>query len=295
MKNKYKNKPSYIVSKSATARLSQQRFIAGSGSSSAPSAPFNAASLSSSLNGKCVVWLRADDVVLNGTQVLMWNDKSGFNNNFSNSTGASQAGYNATSSFRGMPAVEFNGSSHRYFTTRQITELTSSNQATVFAFIEFKKQTNGSHQVIYEHSTNHNSANGFDLGLGTSAGSHPFAAFAGLGTNAGVPHSMTGTIHTELPPNTPTSGVILMAAFDKEAVANDDQVYMSANLGPVPRTTVSSQALNANWAAGLSYLGGRAGGTLFFSGAIMEIMVFNHILSGSEIVQIQNYLSGRYF
>lgn len=295
MKNKYNNKFIYSVSKNArqaSQRTSPALFSSGS---SVPALPFNAASISSSLDGRCVVWLRADDVVLNGTQVLMFNDKSGFGNSFSNSTGAGQAGYNATSSFRGQPSVEFNGSAHRYFTIRQITQLTASNQATVFAFIEFKKQTNGSHQVIYEHTTNHNTANGFDLGLGTSAGSHPFAAFAGLGTNAGSPHTMTGSIHTELPPNTPTSGVILMAAFDKEAVANDDQVFMSANFGPVPRTTVASQALNANWALGLSYLGGRAGGSLFFSGAIMEIMVFNHILSGSEILQIQNYLSGRYF
>jgi hypothetical protein len=229
-----------------------------------------------------------------GTQVLMWNDKSGFGNSFSNSTGASQAGYNATSSFRGTPSVEFDGAAHRYFTIRQITQLTASNQATVFAFVQMKKPTNGSHQVIYEHSTNHNSANGFDLGLGTTAGTHPLSFFGGMGTNAGTPHSVTGSLIPHMPPITPNSGVILTALYDKEA-ATDVQVTLSANLAPVPVTVVSSQALNANWAAGLSYLGGRGGGSLYYSGSMMEIIVFNHILSGSEIVQIQNYLSSRYF
>lgn len=274
--------------------------FADTGSGPPPPPPdFAALDITNSAGSGCVLWLRADSVTLSGNFVSVWVDKSTRGLNFTASELSRMAGYNATSSFKSMPAVEFNGTSHAY---RGMTtmNLTGTSKLTMFIFGDMKFAKNGgTFAAMFDTSPRVSlPRNAAVLGWNTATTSNPNVFFIGTSmTSQPAPYEFaTGSGVPHLPPTTPNSGVIITGKFDHHA-GDGDKLQLTANYSPV---TLKYGGLDV---AGLGpygnlvpSLGAWSDGvpSSFFSGAIMEVLVYDFQLTETQVSSVITYLSGRY-
>jgi hypothetical protein len=261
---------------------------------------FSPLTITNTVGSGAVLWLRADDVILSASQVSQWNDKSVKGLHFTSSGITRMAGYNATSSFGGKPAVEFDGTNHTY-TSAGPFPLTSSSKATIFLFGDHKFAKNGGTFANLFDSTPAVSLprNGFNLGWNTAGTSNPNVIFVGTSqASQTLPYEFaTGSATSELPPNTPNSGVIITAKYDHNAGVGV-KLQLTANYVPVTLKYGGTDGGSlGDFGSHTASLGAQNAGApaSFFSGAIMEVLVYDFALSQDQTVAVINYLSGRYY
>lgn len=266
-----------------------------------PTPDFEALNITNSAGSGCVLWLRADSVTLNGANVATWIDKSSRGLNFTASSDSSrQAGYNATSSFKGRPAVEFNGTSHAYRGASSM-DITNTSKLTIFLFGDMKYARNGgTFAAMFDTSPRVSvPRNAAVIGWNTATTSNPNVLFVGTSLNGQtLPYEFaTGSSVPQLPPNTPNSGVIVTAKFDHEA-AGGSKLQLTANYEPVVLRYGGTDGVSLGRYGNLvPSLGAWSDGapSSFFSGAIMEVLVYDFTLSEFQVSSVITYLSGRYF
>lgn len=274
--------------------------FADTGSGPPPPEPdFAALDITNSAGSGCVLWLRADSVTLSGNFVSEWIDKSTRGLNFTASELSRMAGYNATSSFKNKPAVEFNGTTHAY---RGMTtmNLTNSSRLTMFIFGDMKFAKNGgTFAAMFDTSPRVSlPRNGAVIGWNTATTSNPNMIFIGTSqTGQALPYEFaTGSVIPNLPPNTPTSGVIITAKFEHHDDPGD-KLQVTASYDPVTLKYGGLDTIGLGPYGNLvPSLGAWSDGapSSFFSGAIMEVLVYDFQLTETQVSSVITYLSGRY-
>lgn len=229
------------------------------------------------------LWYRADSVVLTGSNVLGWVDKSGNGRNATNA-GTGFCTWNA-SGVNGKPTVTFPGGlTPPYFTMGGATAILPIGSAGA---------------VIIVTKSAGVPAAGFGLGLSLiSDGSGNWCSFltsntAGYGLyTIGGGGSTAKNINCGFDPGAVWSGIVNNynggGAFDSNAnwvvVANNTTQTMSNGTGTVGTGLATS-----------SYLGIYTPSTMLpYTGDIAEILVYNSQLTGPQLVSMHNYLNARY-
>ena len=204
----------------------------------------------------CQLWLRADQGITLATGVSQWNDLSGNGNNVAQATGSKQPTYNATDvAYNGMPTLSF----------------TSSNI-----------------QVL----------------LATMTLTQPFTVYVvGQATYTGATLAMVGG-------NTSTfelyfTGGSLWNIYAGSAVASTNSSTSPVVLASILNGTSSAIYVNSSAAASGSgdagtdsstqvAIGGVSTSVNPFNGKIAEVLIYNSVLSTTQLGTIFQYLGNRY-
>ena len=223
------------------------------------------------------LWLKADagtldasgnPITVDSTAIATWQDQSGLNAHATQSTPAVRpilrTGANGQN---GKPAVYFSGS----------TSLVSGgvSVAGFTVFLAFKSSVAGS---LYEQSANIGSNDGFVL-YGTS----PYTlqvkkggVFNALNTSLNWSVGASPKLTTHRYNGTSASHTLRL---NKSAVSTTVQTAGD------PGTTVSNNVI---------YIASRGASSVFMTGFIYEMIVYNGSLSDSDVIKIENYLSTKW-
>lgn len=179
-------------------------------------------------------------------------------------------------------ALVFNGS-NTYGVTVNNLDLSTSDKISIFINT---KTTATTTQMILEHSTNFNSFNSF--GALTGPDNNPVGTIEFVDRNQGY-----NVLYTS---NTVNDGnwFTFAATSDRSLDGNSQGlVYrngaLNSTLSPTLRTDNSG-----NYGSYKLYIGSRAGTILYYAGAISNIMIYNRVLTPTEIQQNFNAFRGRF-
>lgn len=231
----------------------------------------------STLTG-CVLWLKADALSLNDNDpVATWTDSSGSGNS-ATAAGGLQPTYKAnilgTPGATDLPVVRFSGSN------RMVTpsiNLTGTSALTVF--VVGTASAGATNQGFWELTTNYNS---FTTGAVVFRDSS-------LKANSSVKGDVGYNTATSAANLTTTAKVIASYLDKSQAAANE----CWQRLNGTRATAGASNNANA-FANAASYVGGRSDGTLFLTGDIAELLVFNRRLTTLEFRRVEAYLANRW-
>lgn len=211
----------------------------------------------------CVLWLRADLGITQATGVSIWADQSPNGNNFTQSTGANQPGYNTTGNARGTgPALTFNGTSQ--FLGAAAAILGNTN----FSLFVVMKDTSPASSLLAASFGSTNAGGGW-----------------GIGPEASVRAAWAFTVAF-------VTGAASTSNWEEWTVERDSTTWtMSVNGASqsLANATTSPAAQQAGAAIGAS---GSTGGNLF-AGSIDEVAAFSPKLSGANSAQMTSYLRAR--
>lgn len=207
------------------------------------------------------LWICADyytGSITNGTEIGVWNDRSGNNNNFSNSG----AGTGPTHTTYAMPG----GYSARLFNGRRIvsTNTVLSNSTASATFLVLKM--NGADTKII-----------FEQGLSN----YSYETSTGLNSRFYINNSGGALGQTPL-----TQSV--MAAVSMVASGGFITMYKNG------LSNTSSVSFTGNTGTGQLYMGGRSDGSLLTNAYIAEMIVYNRVLTSVELTRIWKYLDSKY-
>ena len=207
------------------------------------------------------LWICADyytGSITNGTEIGVWNDRSGNNNNFSNSG----AGTGPTHTTYAMPG----GYSARLFNGRRIvsTNTVLSNSTASATFLVLKM--NGADTKII-----------FEQGLSN----YSYETSTGLNSRFYINNSGGALGQTPL-----TQSV--MAAVGMVASGGFITMYKNGI------SNTSSVAFTGNTGTGQLYIGGRSDGSLLTNAYIAEMIVYNRVLNSAEQSRVWKYLDSKY-
>lgn len=222
-----------------------------------------------SVYGVVQAWYRADEVVLSGSNVQTWTDKSGNGRNLLTSVAGQRPAHNATdANFNGWPSLTFDGS------TDFFNRITVGGESVGTVVIV----CNG-----YSGST-FNSLGSFD-GVGSS-----LASYLAFGNVSGSISGETVTIFKgdaandwlaiSTAPNTAPEANIICASYDRMAVNGITGTVVQDNVTGVMDFDIS--------------VGLRIGLGQYFTGSIAEIILFEGVLTEVVCLAVQNALNTRY-
>lgn len=214
-----------------------------------------------------VVWLKPDAIapVADGTAIASWNDASGMANNASQATAASRPQY-YSDMFNGHAAIR--PSSTRFFNI-DLSDINDTN----YTIITVNKRTSSIGNVVgYTGAT---TSTGLALGYaGSTVARH--SQYSNW-VNMSVPANVAAT---ELP-------VILACQFDELVGKKTWRINDGVN-------TERAGTNKTHYALSGSGRIGRGMANDGFSGYISEVIIYNRVLSASELKQIHTYLSVKY-
>jgi len=219
-----------------------------------------------------LLWLRADTLGLNNNDpVTTWTDASGNGRNAASIGGA--APVFTTNVFNGLPVVRFNGNS-----LLQVNSLPMGPYTILLVM-----KTTSSNEMVYEHGDSVIFNDGCMLFTGTNStvsvrrttqtgkdliGANAGTWAAGLSAPALITHQFDGT-----------------DAGEKLSLNTQAQPLLQNYTGNINTSNVVSAHFN---------IGARAGGYLSLHGDIAEIVVYDHVLSGSDFTAVNNALMTKY-
>lgn len=217
------------------------------------------------------LWLKSDfGLVLNGTRVSRWSDLSGSAtaNDAVQNTNANRPVF-LSSAVNGMPAVNFNGTSHFLNLTSGLTDLTSG-----FACFAVIKPT------------------------GTTAGTILSSGNVGPSDVVTIQTNNTQGQFTAYSGTTASSLVTGSSALTFNRFQSLDAVH--SGMGSATMSVNSTQAaagavqnlLNVNRT--LNYIGSDSLTTGFWKGQLAELLCYSRTVTVSEQAAIQAYLASRY-
>lgn len=225
------------------------------------------------------LWLKADTgVTLSGPSVTAWADQSGLGNNYAQATGGKQPTV-TSSAINGLPAVTFDGA------TQFLTSSFQIGGAKTVVIVRKLVSTPGA-ATFGEAYTLKDASNNFSEALFMNSGGYqPYSLL----------HNFTGT-----------TAVGDATALDTAWHVGIDTYNNGTNTLPASYTLTldsASQTVAASSAFGrastdLPSLGARAtsanAGSAFAAIQIAEVLVYDHVLSGSDMTAVESYLFGRY-
>lgn len=214
-----------------------------------------------------VLWLRADSIsgLSNGDPVTVWNDLSGYNHHASQGIVASQPTF-ISSALNSLPAVQFDGADdffddvHNYdgrtvFIVYNFLESLQSNQDLGQLWGSY---TNGIHVAIDSRATNLNGFSFDGATLGEFRGKYAFngAAYSGL-------------------------------VYEDNATPVTRNQYDLVTVEFESNRTLARQVIGG-------LLPSFPIGTHNYGGQILEIIVYDRVLTAPERVAVENYISSKY-
>lgn len=223
--------------------------------------PFDKMPLKSNL----ILWLDAsDDSVFSyssGTAVTQWRDKSGFNNHVQ-----------ASASYTPLRSSSTNGKSVLVFSSSFLTTSTNILKAyTDYTKIAVVKQTNAG-------------TAGNIIGKSTGANT---TFWYGSSNNIKLYHNantiLTSSIATSL-----NTWNILSGTFDSTNL--NANIYVNGSSGGSATSPTVTQITTDSDVE----IGGYGGAGNYFTGEIAEILIFNKVLSASELKQVHTYLGQKW-
>jgi hypothetical protein len=219
-------------------------------------------------------WYKADNgAIVSSGSVTTWKDVSGSGSDASQSTSTAQPTYNS-SAINGLPAVVFNGTSDYLNMPAGFSNFASGlsiflvTKPTTWAygqrvFAFGNTNTSGSNCLVLEEPTNTSlSFDQFDSGGNVASVVSNSAVTLGSYQLYEITHdgTSTGTMYA-----------------DAVQIAKNTAMY-------------STSSINPNY----NYLGCAIGVNGFFAGEVAEVLIYNRLLTNSERLGVEEYLSGRY-
>jgi hypothetical protein len=207
-----------------------------------------------------VLWLRADQgITLSGSDVSDWLDLSGEGNDATQAIAGDRPSYLLSGGVSNLPGVQFTSADSEIMSCGTFVE--TSNDMTVFAVFN-QTDLSGTQALFFHSGTSRAILTDRTDQISTFDDSISYR-FAG--------NSQTGEQWVEWHCNSSTT--TFTGYRNGSAIGSD---------------TYST----TTW--GLFTLGGASNKGSPFNGILSEVIVFNRILTASEITQIRNYLSNRY-
>jgi len=210
------------------------------------------------------LWLRGDSIVLNGSNVSQWTDKSG-NSNHATQTNASLQPAYQTTGFNGKPCLNF-------------------NNVAVMNLPNFLQSSwgEGSLIVLYYLST---TADQWCV-MQTGSGGDPY-----WGTNGTFGYSSYfGEFMTARLNGQPSSGMSIVGQALVEVISGT-----GSNSYILNRNTTNLLTTNPNWGVTTTpVIGESIGGGKFFPGTIAEIVLINTVPTTSQLTAIRAYFKNYY-
>ena len=219
--------------------------------------------------GTVPAWWRADEVVLSGSNVSTWTDKSGNGRNLLTSASSQRPSYNASDAdFNGRPSLTFDGSTD-FFNRLTVPGVTIGTLVIV---------CNG-----YNGNTL-NSIVSFD-GVGAFAAS--ILAFGNVG--AGI----SGETVTAFKADTASDWLAISTAPRTTPLSN----IICASYSRIAINGVTGTVVQDNVTGSMDFdisVGLRIGLGQYFTGKIAEIIAYEEVLSEASCLGVQNMLNTRY-
>lgn len=224
------------------------------------------------------LWLRGDDVTLNGSDVSSWNDKSGNGRHYAQATAANQPGYLATGGPNNTPCLEFNGVD-KYMDRAGWTE---TGAATLIMVIKVDSPIPGIAQGTFVISDGTNSS---DFELISYAGYTVYNVTLGNasgGSNAFVGYSPINYADFD--------SIIFTYNGSGSATPTNYAALVDGS-----SQAISASGLSAAYPASGSVIGRRLDVSIFyFFGKIAEIIFYSDQKTGADLTNLAAYLTARY-
>lgn len=212
-----------------------------------------------------VLWLRADQkVTLNGTTVSQWDDLSGNGHNVSQATAGIQPAYHASGGSNGQPYLTFSTAIDSVLVGSPATPLTDATNWTIFAVQQASSTT----------------MSGVSVAVGSQTAVNGYA----LSTNGGTRNVLQQALKF-CPDGAQTT------AWEIWSAQGGTDVSLSVN-GVAQALSGASNQINTPTAA--LRIGSRDVPDYYWDGGIAEVIIYDRILSASEIAQVTSYLGQRY-
>lgn len=223
------------------------------------------------------LWLDASQLsgLNDGDAMSSWTDMSG-NSRHATGTTTQRPTYK-TGIVNGKAVARFNGSSNGLVTGN--VDFTGTSAVTVFCVASC---ISGSDRAMVELTTSTAAVtNGFVLFRQTTS-NKPVAFIRGDVGNSVATHdvAMSGTSTFRL----------VSAKFDKSLSTNEAVVWVNGGWS----STISNSNNTNAFANAPIYIGSRAQSSLFWSGDIAEVLIYNRALTATERLQVQGYLNDKY-
>lgn len=226
------------------------------------------------------VWLKADaGITKDGSNLVSdWTDQSGNGNNFSQSSAGNKPTYTASAQ-NGLPAITFDGSSD-YMTTAANVTLGTYSIFVVASRAVWANLTNGG---IWGHNFATNGLAGRACGVVGSAfnfwqNNELFSVGNGYG-NSQTPYAVG------------PAGTLANNSYNLIAAGNGSaNSFIRLNKASVVRAVTNATVTSSStrMSLGTWYL---AGSSDFWNGKIAEVLIYNSVLSSSDITKVENYLT----
>ena len=231
----------------------------------------------------CSLWLDADDassVILNGSDVSQWQDKSGKGNHFGQGTGALQPLYaTASNEFAPRSGIRLDDSTQTYLTASSTTDLATLEGAAenITTFLAFNQYGTGSNEyyIIY--------------GLGrtspATAGSNSHVVW-GRTDNDDLYFNVDGTTEMTLAWPTPGFGNTIFTS-----ILNADGSKLRISGSQVGSDSTTATSLNGT---GVHLIGYAHSGGHNSAIEYAEMIVYNRGLTDAECTTVETYLQNKW-
>lgn len=227
-----------------------------------------------------VGWWKADAISgVDGDPIGTWPDSSGGSHDLTQATGTQKPTLK-TGIINSLPVARFDGGD---IIVNSAFDLSATDKATVFAVL--KATSAATAQVFLEHGVNTNTTNpGFGFYIAGQTANNIQAA---VGKAAGGIAARSTTVS----PGTVFN--ILAAVYDR-ALTGAQQATPRLNGIAISVTDDATNDVTGNFGNVSLNVGARSGVAAPFTGDIAELIIYNRVLSDSELNQIGGYGSSRY-
>jgi len=245
-----------------------------------PRLGFTAADLSTSL------WLdaaEADTVVLNGSNVSQWQDKSGLGNHVSNANAGTQPTY-LTTAFGGLPTLSFTAVGTEVLFNGAMTNFASNEDYFIAAVFEFR-QLNQSWDMIC----------GWRSAINTGTGGTPLLQAMASNQQIGVHNTDNADVRIKVDVTTRLTKRIATIGRTGGTNGNGGTVTVTATGHSQPSyLTSGTQTWTSATTSGFQIGGKQALGTQFGNKYISEIICCPANLSTTDRQKVEGYLAHKW-
>lgn len=218
----------------------------------------------------CILWLDAANAHDDGTgKCDQWNDASGAGNSAAQATPAARPSIARSSAFAGRPVLHFSGA--QGMATQAIS------YGPFSAFVVMRGTVGG---IVYEH------------GSGSASGDYIYSPTGGPTLFVGRSGVQSALLQLSGNPAWGTDNVARVVSTSFAGTHPSHAFFMNE----VPYRAVSETANDPGVGTytDIINIGARNGSSLFLTGDVAEIVLFNRALAPGERVQVEQYLGRKY-
>jgi len=224
-----------------------------------------------------LLWLKADvGVTTVGSAVTAWADQSGNGNNVANATGATQPQF-VTNAINGIPGIDFSANTDSSFLANTSTNLRTALQPRTIVVITNSTVVTGGGIITFNSGVQ---------GAGLAVDRYMVTGSASQLLITGNPGNSTSLNITVAPP--------IISPQEFEFIYDGTNPVIWANCGTPYATNGTAPGNYAT--AGPGFLVGaiEVAGPHSWKGTISELLVYDHVLSSTDMDNLRVYLSNKY-